>query len=145
MVHVVGCSLPVKYIGWGANRCGTLLFVEDVCRLVDLEIGQIGRLRSGVFNAGGGSANSLSLLEATQLLENKLGRSMSITHEENPRKADTVIYITDNRKVERVLGWQPRVNLAEGLGSIPAWIDKNEAELSARYSKAAQNGAWLSH
>ena len=114
-----------------------ILFVEDVCRLVDLEIGQIGSLRSGVFNAGGGAANSLSLLEATHFLEKRFGRSMSITHEESPRKADTVIYITDNRKVERMLGWKPRVKtLAEGMDSILAWIEENEAELSARYRQA---------
>jgi CDP-paratose 2-epimerase len=126
-------GLPLKYIGWGGKQVRDILFIDDVCRLVDLEIGQIGRLRSGVFNAGGGAANSLSLLEATQFLEKRLGRSMSIAHEENPRKADTVIYITDNRKVERVLGWQPKVSLEEGWNSILDWIRKNEAQLSLRY------------
>jgi nucleoside-diphosphate-sugar epimerase len=58
---------------------------------------------------------------------------MSITHEESPRKADTVIYITDNRKVERVLGWKPRVSLAQGMDSILNWIGENEANLSLRY------------
>ena len=137
-------GLPLKYIGWGGKQVRDILFVEDVCRLVELEIGQIGRLRSGVFNAGGGAANSLSLLEATQFLEKRLGRSMSISHEQSPRKADTVIYITDNRKVERLLGWKPRVNLAEGLDSILAWIEENEAKLSARYRLATQSGTRLS-
>jgi CDP-paratose 2-epimerase len=113
--------------------------VEDVCRLLDLEIKQIGRLRSGVFNAGGGRANSISLIEATRFLENRLGRAMSISHVETPRKADTVIYITDNRKVERVLSWKPQVSLAEGLDSILAWILKNEAELSARYRSEGES------
>ena len=132
-------GLPLKYIGWGGKQVRDILFVEDVCRLVDLEInqiGQIGGLRSGVFNAGGGAANSFSLLEATQFLEKKLGRSMSITHEASPRKADTAIYITDNRKVERVLGWKPKVSLAEGMDSILAWIAENEAKLSLRYRSA---------
>jgi UDP-glucose 4-epimerase len=56
---------------------------------IDSEINQIGGLRSGVFSAGG-AMNSFFLLEAAQFLEKKLGRSMSITHEESPRKADTV-------------------------------------------------------
>ena len=137
-------GLPLKYIGWGGKQVRDILFVDDVCRLVDLEIGQIGRLRSGVFNAGGGAANSLSLLEATQFLEKRLGRSMSISHEQSPRKADTVIYITDNRKAERALGWKPRVNLNEGFDSILAWIEENEAELNARYRPAAQSGTRLS-
>jgi nucleoside-diphosphate-sugar epimerase len=58
---------------------------------------------------------------------------MSITHEVSPRKADTVIYITDNGKVERVLGWKPRVSLAQGMDSILNWIAENEANLSLRY------------
>jgi CDP-paratose 2-epimerase len=129
-------GLPLKYIGWGGKQVRDILFVEDVCELVDLEIYQIDRLRSGVFNAGGGAANSLSLFEATQFLEKSLDRSISIKYDENPRKADTAIYITDNRKVERVLGWKPRVNLAEGMDSILAWIRENEAELSLRYRPA---------
>jgi CDP-paratose 2-epimerase len=129
-------GLPLKYIGWGGKQVRDILFVEDVCRLVDLEVSQIGRLRRGVFNAGGGAANSLSLVEATQSLQKRLGRSISISHEGSPRKADTVIYITDNRKVERVLGWKPQVSLAQGLDSILAWIGENEAELRARYRSA---------
>jgi len=129
-------GLPLKYIGWGGKQVRDILFVDDVCRLVDLEIWRIGSLRSGVFNAGGGAANSLSLLEATQFFEKKSGRSMSITHEESHRKADTVIYITDNRKVEQVLGWKPQISVAEGLDSILAWIGENEAQLSARYRSA---------
>jgi CDP-paratose 2-epimerase len=129
-------GLPLKYIGWGGKQVRDILFVEDVCRLVEIEMGQIGRLRGGVFNAGGGAANSLSLLEATQFLEKKLGRSMSISREESPRKADTVIYITDNRKVERVLGWKPRLSITEGMDSILAWIGENEAKLSMRYRSA---------
>jgi nucleoside-diphosphate-sugar epimerase len=65
-----------------------------------------------------------------------LGRATSITHEGSPRKADTVIYITDNRKVKRMLGWKPQVNLAEGMDSVLAWIRENEAQLSVRYGSA---------
>jgi CDP-paratose 2-epimerase len=114
-----------------------MLFVEDECRLVDLEISQIGLFCSGVYNAGSDAANSLSLLDDTQLLEKGLGRSMSIFHEESPRKADAVTYITDNRQVERLLGWKPKVSLYEGLDSILTWIGENEAGLSARYRSAS--------
>lgn len=44
--------------------------------------------------------------------------------------------ITDNRKVERVLGWVPRVNLVEGLDFHSLLDRENEAELSARYRSA---------
>jgi CDP-paratose 2-epimerase len=129
-------GIPLKYLGWGGKQVRDILFVEDVCRLVELEIRQMDHLRYGVFNVGGGAANSLSLLEATKFLEEKLGRSMSMTHEDTPRKADTVIYVTDNRKAERTLGWKPKVSISEGLESIIKWIAKNESALSSRYRVA---------
>ena len=83
---------PAVEIYWlRRQKVRDVLFVEDVCQLVDLEISQIGSLRSGVFNAAGGAANSLSLVEATQFLEKRLGRSMLTSREESPRKADIVI------------------------------------------------------
>jgi len=130
-------GLPLKYIGWGGKQVRDILFIDDVCRLVDTEIRQMGRLRNEVFNVGGGAASSLSLVEATQFFEQRMGRSISVSLVENPRKADTVIYITDNRKVERVLGWKPRLSLADGLDSIVAWIRENDTELRARYSGAS--------
>jgi CDP-paratose 2-epimerase len=127
-------GLPLKYIGWGGKQVRDILFIDDVCRLVDLEMGQITGLSNEVFNVGGGALNSLSLLEATKFLEERMGRSVAVTQEDHPRKADTVIYITDNRKVEQVLGWKPRLGIAEGLDSILGWIRENEAELRARYA-----------
>jgi CDP-paratose 2-epimerase len=126
-------GLPLTYIGWGGKQVRDILFVDDVCSLLALEIAQIGSLRSGVFNAGGGSANSISLVEATEFFEKKMGRAIAMTHEKTPRKADTVIYITDNRKVERVLGWKPQLSLSNGLNAIFDWITENEAVLSKRY------------
>jgi hypothetical protein len=37
-------GLPLKYMGWGGKQVQDILFVEDVCRLVDLEIEEIGSL-----------------------------------------------------------------------------------------------------
>jgi CDP-paratose 2-epimerase len=131
MAHWFG--LPLKYIGWKGKQVRDIVFIEDVCRLVDLQMGQISRFRGEVFNAGGGLENSLSLLEATQLFTEAIGRSPTITHEEDPRKADLAFYSTDNRKIERVLGWKPQVSLKDGLKRILDWIRENEAALRMRY------------
>ena len=125
-------GLPLKYIGWKGKQVRDILFIEDLCRLVDLQMEQISRFRGEVFNAGGGAANTLSLLEATQLFSRAIGRSLDIAEEEAPRKADLALYCTDNRKVERVLGWKPQVSVGEGLACVLDWIRANEVELRAR-------------
>lgn len=126
-------GLPLKYIGWGGKQVRDILFIEDMCRLVDLEIEHLDRISGRVFNVGGGAANALSLVEATALLRRKLGREMPIGVENAPRKGDTVIYITDNRNVERALGWKPKIGIEEGFDRIVAWIRENEAELREQY------------
>jgi CDP-paratose 2-epimerase len=126
-------KLPLKYIGWNGKQVRDILFLEDVCALVELQMNQIGRFRGDIFNLGGGAANSLSLREGTRLLEDKLGYGTAISTEDAVRKADLPIYFTDNRKAEKSLQWRPTVTLNEGFDRILAWIRSNEAILRARY------------
>jgi len=125
--------LPLKYIGWNGKQVRDILFLEDVCDLVELQINQIDRFRGDVFNLGGGAANSLSLREGTSLLEGKLGHGTTITAEESVRKADLPIYYTDNRKASKALNWQPTVGIDQGFDRILAWIRDNQATLRSRY------------
>lgn len=126
-------GLPLKYIGWGGKQVRDIVFIEDVCRLVEIQMEQMDRIRGEVFNLGGGRAGSLSLLEATQILREKTGRDVQPTIEAEPRKADQVIFISDSRKAERVLGWKPRIGVSAGYDRILAWLGANEAELRPLY------------
>jgi CDP-paratose 2-epimerase len=126
-------GLPLKYIGWEGKQIRDVVFIEDVCRLVELQMESLDRISGEVFNLGGGAGNSLSLVEATQLLQEKLGRDVPISYESEPRRADQCIYITDNRKAERVLGWKPKIGISQGYDRILAWIRENEEELRPQY------------
>jgi CDP-paratose 2-epimerase len=126
-------KLPLKYIGWNGKQVRDILFLEDVCALVELQMKQIERFRGDIFNLGGGAANSLSLREGTQLLERRLGHVTTITTEDAVRKADLPIYFTDNRKAERILNWKPSVTIEQGFDRILEWIRANETSLRARY------------
>jgi CDP-paratose 2-epimerase len=127
-------KLPLKYIGWNGKQVRDVLFLDDVCALVELQMGEISRFRGDIFNLGGGAANSLSLREATHLLESKLGHGTDITVEDSVRTGDLPIYFTDNRKSIRQLKWQPRVSLDQGFDKILAWIGTNEDALRKRYT-----------
>jgi CDP-paratose 2-epimerase len=127
-------KLPLKYIGWNGKQVRDVLFLDDVCSLVELQMGQIDRFRGDIFNLGGGAANSLSLREGTALLERKLGHGTNITVEDAVRKGDLPIYFTDNRKGARQLDWQPSVTLDQGFDKILLWIRANEDLLRKRYA-----------
>lgn len=126
-------GLPLSYIGWGGKQVRDVLFIEDVCRLIELEMEQLDSIAGEVFNIGGGISQTLSLMEATALLRERFGHDVPITVEDQPRKADQCIYISDIRKAKRVLGWTPRVGIEEGYERIIKWIRSNEAELRLLY------------
>jgi CDP-paratose 2-epimerase len=126
-------KLPLKYIGWNGKQVRDIVFLEDVCALVESQMNQMDRFRGDIFNLGGGPENSLSLREGTQLLEDKLGHGTTITTEDAIRKADLPIYFTDNRKAAKLLNWTPKVTIEEGFDRILDWIRSNEASLRARY------------
>jgi len=134
VAHYFG--LPLKYIGWGGKQVRDILFLDDVWNLVQTQMSRISDFRGDVFNLGGGAANSLSLLEATRLVESRLGRSITIPHEDTVRAADIALYYTDNRKAGKILGWKPQVSCEAGFELIFAWIRNNEAELRSRYLSA---------
>ncbi len=130
-------GLPLQYIGWGGKQVRDVLFAEDVCRLIEIEMEQINQICGEVFNVGGGANQTLSPLEATELLRGKTGDDVPVSVAAEARKADLGIYITDIRKAERVLDWRPRIGIEEGFDRILAWVRENEADLRQLYVEPA--------
>jgi CDP-paratose 2-epimerase len=127
-------KLPLTYLGWQGKQVRDVLFVEDMLAFLDLQIKQINRFRGDVYNLGGGAENSISLCEATKAMQEICSRSTSVTHADQARKGDIVVYWTDNRKATNEFGWKPQIGLRAGFKNIFDWIRENEAELRSRYS-----------
>ena len=126
-------AVPLTYLGWQGKQVRDILFIEDMLTLLDKQIAQISQFRGEVFNVGGGKANSISLVEATTAMREISAHSTSVTHSENARQGDIVLYYTDNRKVSKRLEWNPQVDLKTGFTRIFEWIRANESELRSRY------------
>ena len=128
-------QLPLNYLGWQGKQVRDVLFMEDMLGLLDLEIQQIARFRGEVFNLGGGFGNSISLREATTLMEEISSRTTPITQCDNARRGDITLYWTDYRKAAQQLSWTPKTDLRAGLTGIFDWIRENEKDLRERYVK----------
>jgi CDP-paratose 2-epimerase len=128
-------KLPLTYLGWQGKQVRDVLFVEDMLSVLDLQIAQLSRFRGEVFNLGGGLANTISLREATQSMQEISARSTSISVSDQARKGDIVLYWTDNRKASQQIGWKPKTDLRTGFQRIFDWIRENEKELRERYTK----------
>ena len=91
----------LSYIGYGGTgkQVRDLLHIEDFLRLVDYQLEHFAELDGEVLNVGGGTDNSLSLLETTQMCETITGKSTQIKPIAEERAGDIPIFITDSDKI----------------------------------------------
>lgn len=75
--------------------------------------------RPGVYNVGTGRETSVKQLVAA--FEQALGRCLAVKHEP-PRAGEVGRIALDAGRASRVLGWQPRVDLADGVARTLAWF-----------------------
>ncbi len=122
---------PLSYIGFGGTgkQVRDFLHIDDFCDLLLDQIDHFSTYQGRRFNVGGGNADSLSLLETTDLCQQITGRRMPISSSPENRPADVRIYITDHRQVSLVNGWHPRRDAWTTLVSIFEWLRKEESRV----------------
>jgi UDP-glucose 4-epimerase len=110
-----GRGRPLVIYGNG-RQTRDFLHVDDVCRAVEISLRSPS---SGVFQLGTGVETSV--LRLANLVQKAAGRSLEI--ERRPaRPGEAARNYVDPSKARRVLRWQARVALPEGLAGTFAWM-----------------------
>jgi len=99
-----------------------LLWVDDLLDAYDLAFAKIDEVAGSVFNIGGGPELTLSIWEELgPLLKPWVGSLPEVSY--RPwRPSDQRVFVSDVRRVSRVLGWHPRVDVKDGLAQLVVWI-----------------------
>jgi|ERR1039458_950466 CDP-paratose 2-epimerase len=105
-----------------------LLWVDDLVSLYLAALAKPETTAGKVYNAGGGAANTLSLLELVSLIEARLGRPL------NPlvtdwRPGDQKIFIADCARLAEELDWKPRVSPEQGVNLLFDWVTAHRKTL----------------
>jgi len=109
-----------------------LLFVKDTARAFILA-GVGSELEGEVVQVGTGSA--ISIGELVTQVQKILGTSKLVKTDEDrvrPEKSEVMTLICKNDKAKRILGWEPRFTLDEGLRETIEWLDKNWAQMEVQ-------------
>jgi CDP-paratose 2-epimerase len=122
---------PLAYIGFGGrgHQVRDVLHVADLADLIDVQLKQRSALNGEIVNAGGGRANSVSLLELTRKCEALTGTRLDIASRPETRPGDVPVYITDNTKVATRFGWTPRRSVDTIARDVYDWVRGHEAAL----------------
>jgi CDP-paratose 2-epimerase len=117
-------QFPLSYIGFGGKgkQVRDFLHIDDFCALLLDQIQNFGAYTDQHFNVGGGLANSLSLLETTELCQQATGRRIAIGSSLADRPADVRIYVSDYSRVESITGWKPRIGAYQTISDIHTWL-----------------------
>ncbi len=110
-------------ISGNGKQVRDVLHVDDVVNLYFATSEKIDVVEGQIFNIGGGIINSLSLLELFDFLEDELDIKMNY-RKIDWRKSDQKIFVADNSKIKRAIGWQTRVSKQEGIKRLIEWTKK---------------------
>ena len=115
---------PITVYGDGM-QVRDVLFVEDLVAAYDKAIKSIDLSAGKIYNVGGGSTFTLSLLELLTLLEKKLGKKIPFSSADW-RPGDQPVYISNIAKIKKELGWEPKISVDSGAAKMIDWIVKEK-------------------
>jgi CDP-paratose 2-epimerase len=115
---------PITVFGNG-KQVRDVLFVGDLLGAYDAAWSRIDERNGRIYNIGGGSANSISLLELLEHLEGEVGEGIPVGFE-GWRPGDQPVYVSDIRRAERELGWIPETDWKHGVTQLVIWARENK-------------------
>lgn len=114
-------NIPLNIYGDG-KQVRDLLFISDLVKLYEKFL--LSDVSHGVFNIGGGSDFSLSILGLLDLLHDITGKRAPLTFL-SWRHSDQKIYISDTSKAVNLLGWKPEISPIQGVGRLVEFMTDN--------------------
>lgn len=114
---------PLTIYGDG-KQVRDLLWVDDLIGAYRAFLGS-GRPH-GVWNLGGGPANTLSLRELLDLLRPRVEGEIQVGYADW-RPSDQKVYVSDISRARADLGWAPETTPAQGVDRLAAWVEENLA------------------
>lgn len=103
-----------------------VLYVADLVRLFEIAVNKIKIAQGKIYNVGGGRNNVLSVWHGFgPILTRLFGKDLHPVFADW-RPGDQKVYISDTRKVKKELGWEPKINIEEGIEKLFHWVNQNK-------------------
>ena len=126
VAHFLYSALQHKPIVIYGDGCQVrdVLCVKDLVRALEAVRAHLPVTAGQVYNVGGGQANTTSLLELIDLIEELTGCHIHHVREES-RPGDQLVYVTDHSKLHRHTGWKPAYTVKETVQMLRDFWTEN--------------------
>jgi CDP-paratose 2-epimerase len=134
---------PITLYGDGM-QVRDILFVEDLVDAFLLAQANMPEVSGRAFNIGGGAANTISLIELLDIIEELHGSKPKVQFGAW-RPGDQRYYVSDTSHFRRATGWSPQVNWREGVKRLYEWLRESDAAVPKATSwkiEAPGKAAW---
>lgn len=112
----------IKIFGDG-KQVRDLLYIDDLLRAYEMAIDNLETTSGRIYNVGGGLVNSVSLIEALDVIESIL--QFKVKTEFFPwRPGDQKVFISNNNLALNDFGWSPQVSVKEGIEKLYTWVQE---------------------
>ena len=116
---------PITIYGDG-KQVRDVLHVDDLLDAYDASIERIDDVAGQVYNVGGGAQNVISVYaEFFPMLEKLLGQAIPVERGDW-RPGDQRVFYADIRKAAEELGWQPKIDVEEGIKLLFDWVAEHQ-------------------
>jgi CDP-paratose 2-epimerase len=127
-------KLPLKYIGFGGhgNQMRDILHVNDVNRLILIQIKRFKKLNNITIAAGGGVKNLISLKDLTLICQKITGNKIPFSKIKKTSLYDIPYFCTSNTLAYKFYKWKPKLNIFDIIHDTFEW-QKNNFKILKKY------------
>ena len=113
-IHALLADEPIVVFGDGQQVRGNT-YISDC---VEATVAALAAAPHEIYNVGGGE--TASVWDILRRLEQQIGCKARVERHP-PRPGDQRYTLADTARIQRQLGWQPRIGIDEGLARQIAW------------------------
>jgi CDP-paratose 2-epimerase len=113
---------PITIYGNG-KQVRDMLFIDDLIDLYEAALANIETVAGRIYNVGGGPEHAISIWrEFAPLISRLAGRPVEPAGYGDWRPGDQPVCILDISRARHELGWQPQVDVEEGITRLWNWV-----------------------
>ena len=125
-------KINITFNGYGGKglQVRDVLFINDFCELILIQIKNFKNYENNLFCVGGGPKNLINLRNLTKICQKISKNKLKVRRNLKTSIYDVPYYVTSLKKIKKISNWKPKINLNEGLKDIYNWMILNKLKIN---------------